>query len=73
MIEKGKNHLPIPLVECLSPVECQILVSPPNTSMITISTFVYDNHITRHHIFSKNAHVHIQVFHILHNHTMRSL
>jgi hypothetical protein len=73
MIEKDKKHLLIPLVECLNPVKCPILVPPPNTSMITINTFVYDNHITCHYIFSKNTHVHIQVFHILHNHTMRSL
>jgi hypothetical protein len=73
MIEEGENHLPIPLVGCPCLVEGPIPVAPPNTSMITINTFIFDNHITRHHTFSKKTHVHIQVFHISHNHTMRSL
>jgi len=37
-----------------------------------ISTFVSLNHI-RHHTYSKSSYVHIQVFHILHHHTMKLL
>jgi len=37
-----------------------------------ISTFVFLNHI-RHHTYFKSSYVHIQVFHILHNHTMKLL
>jgi hypothetical protein len=29
--------------------------------------------MTHHHTYLKNPYVHIQVFHILHNHTMKSL
>jgi hypothetical protein len=32
MLEEGGNHLPVPLVECLRPVEGLIPVAPPNTS-----------------------------------------
>jgi len=34
-----------------------------------ISTFISLNHI-RHHTYFKSSYVHIQVFHILHHHTM---
>jgi len=37
-----------------------------------ISTFVSLNHI-RHHTYFKSSYVHIQVFHILHHHTMKLL
>ena len=37
-----------------------------------ISTFVFLNHI-RHHTYFKSSYVHIQVFHILHHHTMKLL
>jgi len=37
-----------------------------------ISTFVSLNHL-RHHTYSKSSYVHIQVFHILHHHTMKLL
>jgi hypothetical protein len=37
-----------------------------------ISTFVSLNHI-HHHIYFKSSYVHIQVFHILHHHTMKLL
>ena len=50
-----------------------ISVTPPNTSMVTNQHIAFINHITRHHTYFKNTHVHIQVFHILHNHTMQSL
>jgi len=35
-------------------------------------TFVFLNHI-RHHTYFKSSYVHIQVFHILHHHTMKLL
>jgi hypothetical protein len=38
-----------------------------------ISTYAFGNHKTCHHTYSKNTHVHIQVFQILHNHTMKLL
>jgi hypothetical protein len=38
-----------------------------------ISIIAFGNHIMRHYIYSKNSHVRIQVFHILHNYTMKSL
>ena len=37
-----------------------------------ISTFISLNHI-RHHTYFKSSYVHIQVFHILHHHTMKLL
>ena len=37
-----------------------------------ISTFVSLNHI-HHHTYFKSSYVHIQVFHILHHHTMKLL
>jgi len=37
-----------------------------------ISTFVFLNHI-RHHTYFKSSYVHIQLFHILHHHTMKLL
>ena len=37
-----------------------------------ISTFLFLNHI-RHHTYFKSSYVHIQVFHILHHHTMQLL
>jgi hypothetical protein len=37
-----------------------------------ISTFIFLNHI-RHHTYFKSSYVHIQVFHILHHHTMKLL
>ena len=37
-----------------------------------ISTFVFLNHI-RHHTYVKSSYVHIQVFYILHHHTMKLL
>jgi len=37
-----------------------------------ISIFVFLNHI-RHHTYFKSSYVHIQVFHILHHHTMKLL
>jgi hypothetical protein len=37
-----------------------------------ISKFVSLNHL-RHHTYSKSSYVHIQVFHILHHHTMKLL
>jgi hypothetical protein len=37
-----------------------------------ISTFVFLNHI-HHHTYFKSSYVHIQVFHILHHHTMKLL
>jgi len=37
-----------------------------------ISTFVFLNHIC-HHTYFKSSYVHIQVFHILHHHTMKLL
>jgi len=37
-----------------------------------INTFVFLNHI-RHHTYFKSSYVHIQVFHILHHHTMKLL
>ena len=37
-----------------------------------ISIFASSNHI-HHHIYFKNPYVHIQVFHILHHHTMKLL
>ena len=37
-----------------------------------ISTFVFLNHI-RHHTYFKSSYVRIQVFHILHHHTMKLL
>jgi hypothetical protein len=33
-----------------------------------IRTFAFGNHTTRHHIYFKNIHVHIQAFHILQSH-----
>jgi len=37
-----------------------------------ISTFISLNHI-HHHTYFKNSYVHVQVFHILHDHTMKLL
>ena len=37
-----------------------------------INTFVFLNHI-HHHTYFKGSYVHIQVFHILHHHTMKLL
>jgi len=37
-----------------------------------VTTFVFLNHI-HHHTYFKSSYVHIQVFHILHHHTMKLL
>jgi hypothetical protein len=70
MLEGGGNHLPLPSMECPRPVEGSILVLPPVISNDhNQHTSIKQSH-NHHHTYPKNAHVHIQVFHTLYNHTM---
>jgi len=57
---------------CPCPNDGLILAAPPKASMSQISIFASLNHI-HHHTYFKNSYVHIQVFHILHYHTMKLL
>ena len=62
MLEQGGSHLIVPPVGCPCPIEGPILVASPNTPIIT-----------NQHICIQKSQVHIRVFHILYNHTMKLL
>ena len=66
------NPGPGSLTESTSGSGMIIMASPPKTSMPQINIFASSNHI-HHYTYSKNPYVHIQVFHILHHHTMKLL
>jgi len=59
-------------VVCPWPDDGPIPTASPKTSMSQFSIFASLNHI-HHHTYFKNPYVHIQVFHILHHHTMKLL
>jgi hypothetical protein len=71
MKKKGQSHLPAPPVGCPCPDNGPILAAPPKTSSVTNQYIcIFFNHIN-HHTYFKSSYVHIQVFHILHHHTMK--
>jgi hypothetical protein len=72
MKKEGEGHLPTLLAGCPYPDDGPIPTAPPNTSMVTNQYICILNHI-HHHTYFKSLYVHIQVFHILHHHTMKLL
>jgi len=64
MKKEGASHLPAPPVGCSCLDDGPIPTAPPKTSMVT------NQYIC---IFESHSYVHIQVFHILHHHTMKLL
>ena len=72
MKNKGESHLPAPPTGCSFLDDGPIPTAPPKNQWSQISTFVSLNRI-RHHTYFKSSYVHIQVFHILHHHTMKLL
>jgi hypothetical protein len=59
-------------VVCPCPGDDPIPITTPKTPMATINSFASSIHI-HHHTYFKSSYVHIQVFHILHHHTMKLL
>jgi hypothetical protein len=59
-------------VVCPCPGDDPIPITTPKTPMATINSFASSIHI-HHHTYFKSSYIHIQVFHILHHHTMKLL
>jgi hypothetical protein len=70
MLGEGGNHLPVSPVECPHSVEGPIPVVPPDISNDHNQRTRIKQPYNHHHIYPKNTHIHIQVFHTLYNHTM---
>jgi hypothetical protein len=72
MKKKGETYIPAPPVVVFVLMMVRSRPHHLRHQWLQISTFVSLNHI-RHHNYLKSSYVHIQVFHILHHHTMKLL
>jgi hypothetical protein len=72
MKKKGESHLPAPPLGCSCLDDGPIPTAPPKTSLVTNQyIYIFESHSSPH--LFKSSYVHIQVFQILHHHTMKSL
>jgi len=72
MKKEGESHLPAPPVGCSCLDDGPISIAPPKTSMITNQYICIFESPSPPHLFQEFI-FHIQVFHILHRHTMKLL
>jgi hypothetical protein len=67
--EKGGNHLPVPPVGCLCPVECPIPFASSNTSLVTNQHIcILKSHDSSPYIFQESTCSHSSVPHITQSH-----